>query len=122
MNTGNNSKDMVRLAVKGLDEKKGIDIKVIDISNISLIADYFVIAAASNQNQMSALVRGVDEELNKAGYELKQQEGNNYSSWILLDYNDIIVHVFTEEDREFYNLEKLWVDGTEVDIEEFLEK
>ena len=113
---------MALLACEALEDKKASDIKVIDISNISLIADYFVIAAASNQNQMSALVRGVDEELNKAGYELKQQEGNNYSSWILLDYNDIIVHVFTEEDREFYNLEKLWVDGTEVDIEEFLEK
>lgn len=115
-----NSKEMVRLACEGLSDKKALDIKVIDISNVSLIADYFVIASATNQNQMSALVRNVDEKLDTNGYHLKSQEGNNYSSWILLDYTDIIVHVFTQEDRNFYNLEKLWQDGTEVDIHEFL--
>ena len=108
---------MVKLAVDGLQDKLGKDIKVIDISKLSDITDYFVIAAAGNQNQMSALVRSVDEKLEKAGYHLKSQEGNNYSSWILLDYTDIIVHIFTEEDREFYNIEKLWKDGEEVDIE-----
>ncbi|MCR4955870.1 MAG: ribosome silencing factor [Lachnospiraceae bacterium] len=110
------AKEMVRIAHHALDEKKASDIKVIDITGVSLITDYFIIASASNQNQMSALVRSVDEELSKAGYQLKAQEGNNYSSWILLDYTDIIVHVFTEEDRDFYNLEKLWKDGTEIDI------
>lgn len=114
------ARKMVELSVKSLDEKKAIDIKVIDISNISLIADYFVIAAASNPNQMNALVRAVDEELTKNGCHLKSQEGNEYSSWILLDYTDIIVHIFTEDDRAFYNLEKLWQDGKEVDINEFL--
>lgn len=113
-------KQMVQLACIGLSEKKADNIKVIDITNVSLVADYFVIAAANNQNQMSALVRSVDEQLEKAGYHLKSQEGNNYSSWILLDYTDIIVHIFTQEDREFYNLEKLWQDGTSVDIKEFL--
>lgn len=112
----NKSLEMVKLAYQGLDDKKALDIKVIDISNLSVIADYFVIANASNSNQMGALVRSVDEALHKAGYTMKQQEGNNYSSWILLDYNDIIVHIFTEEDRSFYNLEKLWSDGVEVDI------
>ncbi len=115
-----NTMDMVKLACHGLSEKKAGDIKVIDITNVSLVADYFIIASASNQNQMTALVRGVDEELTKAGYSLKSQEGNNYSSWILLDYTDIIVHIFTEEDREFYKLEKLWQDGTEVDIQDFI--
>jgi len=118
----NNAKDMMEIAAKALDEKKAIDIRVIDISNVSLVADYFVIAAASNQNQMSALTRNVDEKLTKAGYSLKSQEGNSYSSWILLDYTDIIVHVFTEEDREFYNLEKLWQDGTEIPVNEIIKK
>ena len=112
----NKSLEMVKLAYHGLDDKKATDIKVIDISNLSVIADYFVIANANNSNQMGALVRSVDENLHKAGYTLKQQEGNNYSSWILLDYNDIIVHIFTQEDRSFYNLEKLWKDGVEVDV------
>ena len=114
------SKEMVKLACHGLSEKKADDIRVIDISEVSLIADYFILASASNQNQMSAVVRSVDEELTKAGYHLKSQEGNNYSSWILLDYTDIVVHIFTKEDRHFYNLEKLWQDGKEVDIQDIL--
>lgn len=118
----NNAKEMMEIAVNALDEKKAIDIRVIDISNVSLVADYFVIAAASNPNQMSALTRNVDEMLTKAGYNLKSQEGNSYSTWILLDYTDIIVHVFTEEDREFYNLEKLWQDGVEIPVKDIIKK
>ncbi|MBE5900708.1 MAG: ribosome silencing factor [Lachnospiraceae bacterium] len=111
------SLDMVKLACHGLSEKKAEDIEVIDISEVSVMSDYFILASASNQNQMSALVRSVDEEMTKAGYTLKSQEGNQYSSWILLDYTDIIVHLFTREDREFYSLEKLWQDGKKVEIE-----
>ncbi|MCR5345692.1 MAG: ribosome silencing factor [Lachnospiraceae bacterium] len=118
----NNAKEMMEIAVNALDEKKAIDIRVIDISNVSLVADYFVIAAASNPNQMSALTRNVDEMLTRAGYNLKSQEGNSYSTWILLDYTDIIVHVFTEEDREFYNLEKLWQDGVEIPVKDIIKK
>lgn len=118
----NNAKEMMEIAVNALDEKKAIDIRVIDISNVSLVADYFVIAAASNPNQMSALTKNVDEMLTKAGYNLKSQEGNSYSTWILLDYTDIIVHVFTEEDREFYNLEKLWQDGVEIPVKDIIKK
>ncbi|MBQ7077761.1 MAG: ribosome silencing factor [Lachnospiraceae bacterium] len=116
----NNARNMMEIAANALDEKKAIDIRIIDISNVSLVADYFVIAAASNQNQMGALVKAVDEKLTKAGYTLKSQEGNMYSSWILLDYTDIIVHIFTEEDREFYDLEKLWQDGTEIPAKEVI--
>lgn len=111
------SLEMVKLACHGLSEKKAEDIEVIDISEVSVMSDYFILASASNQNQMSALVRSVDEEMTKAGYTLKSQEGNQYSSWILLDYTDIIVHLFTREDREFYSLEKLWQDGKKVEIE-----
>lgn len=116
----NNARNMMEIAANALDEKKAIDIRIIDISNVSLVADYFVIAAASNQNQMGALVKAVDEKLTKTGYSLKSQEGNMYSSWILLDYTDIIVHIFTEEDREFYDLEKLWQDGTEIPAKEVI--
>ena len=116
----NKELEMVRLACKAMDEKKALDIKVIDIHEVSVIADYFVIASASNQNQVQAMVDNADEMLGRAGYEAKQIEGTRNSSWILMDYGDVIVHVFDEENRLFYDLERIWRDGKEVDVEEFL--
>ena len=105
------SKEMVKIAVHALEEKKGEDIKIIDINGVSVIADYFVLASASNLNQLQALVDSVEEELFKAGYECKQKEGNVTSTWMLMDYGDVIVHVFSKEDRLFYDLERIWRDG-----------
>lgn len=102
---------MVKIAVHALEEKKGEDIKIIDINGVSVIADYFVLASASNLNQLQALVDSVEEELFKAGYECKQKEGNMTSTWMLMDYGDVIVHVFSKEDRLFYDLERIWRDG-----------
>lgn len=107
----NQSKDMVRLAVAALEEKKGEDIKIIDIEKVSVIADYFVIASASNINQLQALVDNVEEVLYKAGYPCRQKEGNSSSTWVLMDYSDVIIHVFSKEDRLFYDLERIWRDG-----------
>ena len=112
--------EMVRLACKALDEKKALDIKVIDIHEVSVIADYFVIASGSNLNQVQAMVDNVEEQLGRAGYEPKQVEGTRGSNWILMDYGDLIIHVFDEENRLFYDLERMWGDGKEVDAEEFL--
>jgi ribosome-associated protein len=112
--------EMARLAVQALDDKKGFDIKVIDIHGVSVIADYFVIASASNQNQVQAMVDNVEETLGRAGYEPKQIEGNRSSTWILMDYGDLIVHVFDEENRLFYDLERIWRDGKIQDASEFL--
>ena len=109
----NKELEMVRLACKAMDEKKAIDIKVIDIHEVSVIADYFVIASGSNLNH-------VEEQLGRAGYEPKQVEGTRGSNWILMDYGDLIIHVFDEENRLFYDLERIWRDGKEVDVEEFL--
>lgn len=106
------SREMARIAVKALEEKKGEDIRIIDISSVSVIADYFIIANGTNTNQVQALVDNVQEALFKAGVEAKQVEGYNTASWILLDFNDIIVHVFSQEDRLFYDLERIWRDGT----------
>lgn len=92
-------KEMARTACKALDEKKALDLKIIDIAEVSTIADYFVIASGSNQNQVQAMVDNVEEKLAKAGYEPKQIEGTRSSSWILMDYGDLIVHVFDEENR-----------------------
>lgn len=102
---------MVRLAVEALDEKKGEDIKIIDIQGVTVIADYFVLASASNSSQTQALIDNVEEKLFKAGFECRQKEGNLSSTWVLLDYGDVIVHVFSKEDRLFYDLERIWRDG-----------
>ena len=96
---------MVKLAVEALEEKKGEDIKIIDIEGVS------VIASASNANQTQALVDNVEEKLFKAGYECHQKEGSMSSTWVLMDYGDVIVHVFSKEDRLFYDLERIWRDG-----------
>lgn len=113
------SKEMARIACKALEEKKGEDICIIDIADVSVLADYFIIANGSNSNQVNALVDAVEEELSKAGYEPKQREGYGMGSWVLLDYSDIIVHVFDKENRLFYDLERIWKDGKRIDIKEF---
>lgn len=113
--------EMAKLACRALEDKKGKDIKVIDIHDVSVIADYFVIASGTNQNQVQAMVDNVEEQLGRAGYEAKQIEGTKNSSWVLMDYGDMIVHVFDEENRLFYDLERIWRDGKILDVKEFLE-
>lgn len=115
----NQEMNMLKLAVKAMDDKKAEDIKVIDIHEVSVIADYFVIASGNNQNQVQAIVDNVEETLGKAGFEPKQIEGNKSSSWILMDYGDMIIHVFDQENRLFYDLERIWGDGKPVDITQF---
>ena len=122
MSTVSTEKMMAQIACKAIDDKKGQDIKVIDIHNVSVIADYFVIASGTNSNQVQAIVDNVEEQLGRAGFEAKQIEGNRNSSWILMDYGDVIVHVFDEENRLFYDLERIWRDGKELEMDAFLEK
>ena len=117
----NQSKEMARIAYDALSDKKGEDIKIIDITGVSVLADYFIIATGNSDSQVNALVDNVEEELHKAGYPLKQREGRANSSWILLDFGDIIVHVFDKENRLFYDLERIWRDGKSVEKAE-LEK
>lgn len=112
------SREMAKLACAALEDKKAGDIQVIDIGEISVIADYFIIADGENQNQLEAMKDAVDEALYKAGITVKQVEGNNKSTWILMDYGDIIVHIFSREDRLFYDLERIWRDGKTVDPKE----
>lgn len=111
------AKQMAKLAFKALEDKKGEDIKVIDIAEISVLADYFIIANGSNANQVNAMVDSVEEELSKAGYDVKQREGYGLGNWVLLDFGDIIVHVFDKENRLFYDLERIWRDGKLIDPE-----
>ncbi len=117
----NQSKEMARIAYDALSDKKGEDIKIIDITGVSVLADYFIIANGNSDSQVNALVDNVEEELHKAGYHLKQREGHANSSWILLDFGDIIVHVFDKENRLFYDLERIWKDGRDITLEELAE-
>ncbi len=117
MSEKNKSLDMAKIAVNALEEKKAIDIRVIDIRDISIIADYFIIANGTNKNQVQAIADQVDEDMHKAGYESKGNEGYNYANWILLDYNDIVVHIFDQENRLFYDLERIWRDGKEISFD-----
>lgn len=113
-------KEMVRLAIQALEDKKGEDIRIIDIREVSVLADYFIIASGSNANQVQAMTDNVEEVLGKAGHEPRQIEGYRSANWILMDYGDIIVHVFCREDRLFYDLERIWRDGKVVEREVFL--
>lgn len=101
-------------AVTALDEKFGKDIVVLDIGNISSIADYFVITEARNPNQVNAMVQGVEEALLKHGLSLRHIEGMQRADWVLMDFGDIIVHIFNEESRAFYDLERTWRDAQAV--------
>lgn len=112
------ARKMVKIAYQALDEKKGEDIKIINLEGISVLADYFIIANGTNSNQVQALVDNVEEELHKAGYSLKQREGYSNGNWVLLDFGDLIVHIFDRENRLFYDLERIWRDGKEIAFDE----
>lgn len=114
------SLEMTKAIAAALDAKKAQDIKAIKISEVTSIADYFVIASATNTTQVKALSDGVEEELTKLGCEPKCVEGYVSASWIVLDYYDVIVHIFCGETRGFYSLERLWSDGEPVDLADII--
>lgn len=111
----NQSVEMAKLAIEALEDKKAEEIKVIDISEVTVIADYFIIAGGTNRSQIQALCDSVEEKLGRAGYPVKQIEGYNTANWILLDFKDVIVHIFDKENRLLYDLERIWGDGKQID-------
>ena len=115
-----NSEEMIAIAVKALDDKKGKDIKVLHTADQTTLADYFIICDGSSNTQVRALAEAVEEAMSKAGEEPHHIEGHRGGQWTLLDYSAVVVHVFTQEGREFYGLERLWSDAEAVDIAEFL--
>ena len=116
-----NTKEMALLAVNALEDKKAEDVRIIDISEISTIADYYIIADGSNKSQIQAMADNVSEILGRAGVNLRQMEGYQNANWILMDFQDVIVHIFDRENRLFYDLERIWRDGVLID-KETLEK
>ena len=117
----NKSKEMAKLAIQALEEKKAEDIKVIDISEVSVIADYFIIANGTNRSQIQAMSDNVEETLGRAGYPLKQIEGYQNANWVLLDFNDVIIHIFDKENRLFYDLERIWRDGKLIETDSLMQ-
>lgn len=114
MSTKEKSLEIAKLAYSAIDEKQGEDIRILDISKVSVLADYFIIAHGNNKNHVKSLIDETDRVLSKAGHEPKNIEGNANGSWSLMDYGDVIVHIFGKEDRYFYALERIWADGKEV--------
>ena len=112
--------EILKTIINTLDSKKAEDIKVIGIKDLTIIADYFVIANGTSTTQTKALADEVEFVLAQKGIRPTRTEGYSSANWILLDYSDIVVHIFYKETREFYSLERLWRDGTDVDINEFL--
>ncbi|MGN1481824.1 ribosome silencing factor [Porcipelethomonas sp.] len=113
-------KEMLKKIIKTLDSKKAESIQAIKISDLTILADYFVIASGNSSTQTKTLAEEVEYQMSLSGVEPNKKEGYNGSNWIILDYGDIVVHVFYKETRDYYQLERLWSDGEKIDIEEFV--
>ncbi len=111
------TKEGLKTIVLAADDKKAFDIRVLNISELTSIADFFVILSGNSQRQILAITDQIEEKMNDAGYKMLNKEGYRTGRWVLLDYGDIVVHVFHKEDREFYNLERLWLDAEEIEVE-----
>ena len=113
-------KELALVAVKALDEKKGQEIAAIEIADLTTLADYFVIATGTSNTQINALCDAVEKAVNEAGEPTLHREGYRGGTWVLLDFGSVVVHVFSNEARAFYSLERLWQDGTPLDMSEIL--
>lgn len=109
--------ETARLAIEAMRDKKAEDIRVIDISEVSVVADIFIIAGGNNRSQIQAMCDNVEEKLGRNGTAVRQIEGYDTANWILMDFGDIIVHIFDRENRLLYDLERLWRDGRELDAD-----
>jgi len=112
--------ELVKKIVKILDSKKAEDIEVINISDLTIIADYFVICSGNSSTQVKALADEVDKVLSEQGIEPHHIEGYRGANWILMDYDDVVVHIMYKEAREFYKIERLWADAEKLDIKSIL--
>ena len=113
------SLDIVKKVVKALDDKKANDIQVMKTDELTIVADYFVIATANSNTHVRALADEVEYQLEEAGIRADHIEGRA-TGWLLLEYQGVVVHIFLEESRNYYNLERLWEDATKVDVSQLL--
>ena len=115
------AKEAAALAVKALDSKMGVDIQLIEITDVSTLADYFLICTASSSTHVKTLCDAVEEAMDNAGEPMLSREGHRSGTWVLMDFGCVVAHVFTQETRAFYNLERLWQDGKQVNLSGILE-
>ena len=110
-------KEVAAIAAKALDDRKGVDIALLEIAEVTTLADHFLICTGTSNTHVKALCDSVEEALDNAGEPALRREGHRGGTWVLLDYGCLVVHVFTEETRQFYDLERLWGDAKKVDLE-----
>ncbi|EME3495914.1 ribosome silencing factor [Enterococcus faecium] len=115
------SKEQLKIAVEAADSKRAEDIIALDVRNVSLLADYFMICSANSERQINAITEEIIDKEEEKKYEVKRIEGKEGGKWVLIDLGDLIVHVFHAPERSFYNLEKLWSDAPLVDLSEWLD-
>jgi len=111
-------KEIAQLAAETAENKKAWDTVILDIRGLSVIADYFVICTGNSETQVQAIAKEIKDKIQEATVEIKGIEGMNHARWVLLDLGDVVVHIFHKEEREFYNLERLWADAPRVELEE----
>lgn len=111
-----NSTEKLKFMAKILDDKKAQDVVAIKINNLTIVSDYFLIASGTSTTQVRALADELEFKLKEREITPLRIEGYNSSAWVLIDYGDILVHIFHSETRDFYGLERLWVDGTRIDL------
>ena len=115
------AKEVAAVAVKALDAKMGVDIQLIEIADVSTLADYFLICTASSSTHVKTLCDAVEEAMDGISEPMLSREGHRSGTWVLMDFGCVVVHVFTQETRAFYNLERLWQDGKQVNLSGILE-
>ena len=112
------SAELARHAIGALEDKKAEDVRVIDIGGVSVLADYFIIASGNNRAQVQAMADEVEQRMGRAGAAPRQIEGYQAGNWVLMDFGDVIIHIFDAQNRLFYDLERIWKDGTQIDPEQ----
>ena len=108
------SAGLAKIAIAALEDKKAEDVRVIDIADVSVLADYFIIASGNNRTQVQAMADEVEQRLGRSGAVPRQVEGYQAANWVLLDFGDVIIHIFDAQNRLFYDLERIWKDGTQI--------
>lgn len=112
----------ISVIAKAADDKKAFDVTILDIKGLSSVADYFIILSGNTTRQAVSIGENIEDQMSKEGYDVFNKDGYNTGKWVLLDYGDILVHIFEKEERDYYDLERLWIDGRMIDIDDVLEE